>query len=127
MDFTVDLSGIGFDVGEIISACIGIVGVFIGAWIAKASTEKIHRAESVRQAYSCVFQKYMEWIPVQDVVHSAELCGAIYTAMLATDNEETYASLQRMLAVFSGRKNSPDACKDVIAEFWNCAKNELRK
>lgn len=127
MNLAVDLSRIGFDIGEIISAFIGIIGVLIGAWVAKSGAAKMQRIDSMRQAYSQVFQKYMEWIPVQDVNHSAALCGAICSAMLVAKSNETFASLQNMLSVFSGQKRDSEICKKAIEEFWDCAQKELRK
>lgn len=127
MNLTVDLSGISFDIGEIISAFIGIIGVLVGAWIAKSSAAKMQRIDSMRQAYSQVFQKYMEWIPAQDMNHSSALCGAICSAMLVAKSDETFSSLQNMLAVFSGQKHDSEIYKKATEEFWDCAQKELRK
>lgn len=126
MDFVFSSSDMAAFTGQLLSSVIGLLGVFVGAHIAKSGSRKQSYCDSLRAAYSLVFERYTAWIPTQDINHAAALVGAICSAMLIA-GPKTRDSLNDFLDVMI--KPNPDSasCKECLDNFWNCAEEEIRK
>lgn len=126
MDIIFNSSDIITLIGNSVSSVIGLLGVLVGAHIANASSKKQQKLDTLRSAYSLVFERYTEWVPRQSTENASALAGAICSAMLLA-NPETRSSLDTFLAVIIKPKPDSSACKKCFDDFWKFAEKEIRK